>query len=310
MTRGKNMNIVVVGSSNTDMMIKVPRIPKPGETILGGKFTTAAGGKGANQAVAAARAGGKVTFIARVGDDLFGNQAIEGFKQDNINVENIKKDVNEPSGVALIYVDDQGENSIGVASGANAVLSIKDVDEAVEKITSADILLMQLETPLETVTTAAAIAKQAGVKVILNPAPARELDDSLLNTISAITPNESEVELLTGITVNDLSGTEKAAIKLLDRGLEIVIITLGSKGAYLKTKDQSEFVPGFSVDAVDATAAGDVFNGALAVAMAENKPIRDAVLFANAAAALSVTKLGAQPSAPMKEEIAKFLSKK
>jgi ribokinase len=310
MTRGKNMNIVVVGSSNTDMIIKVPRIPKPGETILGGKFTTAAGGKGANQAVAAARAGGKVTFIARVGDDLFGNQAIEGFKQDNINVENIKKDVNEPSGVALIYVDDQGENSIGVASGANAVLSIKDVDEAVEKITSADILLMQLETPLETVTTAAAIAKQAGVKVILNPAPARELDDSLLNTISAITPNESEVELLTGITVNDLSGTEKAAIKLLDRGLEIVIITLGSKGAYLKTKDQSEFVPGFSVDAVDATAAGDVFNGALAVAMAENKPIRDAVLFANAAAALSVTKLGAQPSAPMKEEIAKFLSKK
>jgi ribokinase len=310
MTRGKNMNIVVVGSSNTDMIIKVPRIPKPGETILGGKFTTAAGGKGANQAVAAARAGGKVTFIARVGDDLFGNQAIEGFKQDNINVENIKKDVNEPSGVALIYVDDQGENSIGVASGANAVLSIKDVDEAVEKITSADILLMQLETPLETVTTAAAIAKQAGVKVILNPAPARELDDSLLNTISAITPNESEVELLTGITVNDLSGTEKAAIKLLDRGLEIVIITLGSKGAYLKTKDHSEFVPGFSVDAVDATAAGDVFNGALAVAMAENKPIRDAVLFANAAAALSVTKLGAQPSAPMKEEIAKFLSKK
>jgi ribokinase len=145
MTRGKNMNIVVVGSSNTDMIIKVPRIPKPGETILGGKFTTAAGGKGANQAVAAARAGGKVTFIARVGDDLFGNQAIEGFKQDNINVENIKKDVNEPSGVALIYVDDQGENSIGVASGANAVLSIKDVDEAVEKITSADILLMQLE---------------------------------------------------------------------------------------------------------------------------------------------------------------------
>jgi ribokinase len=310
MTRGKNMDIVVVGSSNTDMIIKVPRIPKPGETILGGKFTTAAGGKGANQAVAAARAGGKVTFIARVGDDLFGNQAIEGFKQDNINVENIKKDVNEPSGVALIYVDDQGENSIGVASGANAVLSIKDVDEAVEKITSADILLMQLETPLETVTTAAAIAKQAGVKVILNPAPARELDDSLLNTISAITPNESEVELLTGITVNDLSGTEKAAIKLLDRGLEIVIITLGSKGAYLKTKDQSEFVPGFSVDAVDATAAGGVFNGALAVAMAENKPIRDAVLFANAAAALSVTKLGAQPSAPMKEEIAKFLSKK
>jgi ribokinase len=297
------MNIVVVGSSNTDMILKVPRIPKPGETILGGRFTTAAGGKGANQAVAAARAGGKITFIARVGDDMFGQQARGGFESDNINVEFLKTDSKEPSGVALIYVDKKGENSIAVASGANAALSLKDIDDAEEKIKAADILLMQLETPLKTVTRAAHIAKQAGVKVILNPAPAHQLDDSLLSMLSVITPNESEAELLTGIIVNDSSEAEKAATRLLDRGLEIVIITLGSKGAFLKTKDHSELVPGFKVEAIDATAAGDVFNGALAVAIAEDKPIRDAVLFANAAAALSVTKLGAQPSAPFKEDI-------
>jgi len=301
------MNIVVVGSSNTDMILKVPRIPKPGETILGGRFTTAAGGKGANQAVAAARAGGKITFIARIGDDIFGQQARRGFESDNINVEFLKIDNKEPSGVALIYVDEKGENSIGVASGANAALSTNDVEEVEEKIKSADILLMQLETPLETVNRAADIAKQAGVKVILNPAPACQLDDSLLSTLSVITPNESEAGLLTGIIVDDISGAEQAASRLLEKDLDTVIITLGSKGAYFKTRDHSELVPGFNVDAVDATGAGDVFNGALAVAMAETKPIRDAVLFANAAAALSVTKLGAQPSAPLKEDIEKFL---
>jgi ribokinase len=301
------MNIVVVGSSNTDMILKVPRIPKPGETILGGRFTTAAGGKGANQAVAAARAGGKITFIARIGDDIFGQQARRGFESDNINVEFLKIDNKEPSGVALIYVDEKGENSIGVASGANAALSTNDVEEAEEKIKSADILLMQLETPLETVNRAADIAKQAGVKVILNPAPACQLDDSLLSTLSVITPNESEAGLLTGIIVDDISGAEQAASRLLDKDLDTVIITLGSKGAYFKTRDHSELVPGFNVDAVDATGAGDVFNGALAVAMAENKPIGDAVLFANAAAALSVTKLGAQPSAPLKKDIDKLL---
>ncbi|MGB5848317.1 MAG: ribokinase [Ignavibacteriaceae bacterium] len=301
------MNIVVVGSSNTDMILKVPRIPKPGETILGGRFTTAAGGKGANQAVAAARAGGKITFIARIGDDIFGQQARRGFESDNINVEFLKIDNKEPSGVALIYVDEKGENSIGVASGANAALSTNDVEEAEEKIKSADILLMQLETPLETVNRAADIAKQAGVKVILNPAPACQLDDSLLSTLSVITPNESEAGLLTGIIVDDISGAEHAASRLLEKDLDTVIITLGSKGAYFKTRDHSELVPGFNVDAVDATGAGDVFNGALAVAMAENKPIGDAVLFANAAAALSVTKLGAQPSAPLKKDIDKLL---
>ena len=194
-----------------------------------------------------------------------------------------------------------------MASGANAALSTNDVEEAEEKIKSADILLMQLETPLETVNRAADIAKQAGVKVILNPAPACQLDDSLLSTLSVITPNESEAGLLTGIIVDDISGAEQAASRLLEKDLDTVIITLGSKGAYFKTRNHSELVPGFNVDAVDATGAGDVFNGALAVAMAENKPIGDAVLFANAAAALSVTKLGAQPSAPLKKDIDKLL---
>lgn len=303
------MKIVVAGSSNTDMIVKVPRIPKSGETILGGKFTTAAGGKGANQAVAAARAGGEVTFIARVGDDMFGEQALKGFESDHINVKYVKTDNAEPSGVALIFVDEKGENSIAVASGANARLSPQDVDVAEDVIKSSDILLMQLETPLETVTRAAGIAKQAGVKVILNPAPACPLDDALLSILSVITPNESEAELLTGIAVTDVLSAEKAALALLNKGLEVVIITLGNKGALLKTRDISEVVPGFKVDAVDATAAGDVFNGSLSVAIAEGKTLEEAIQFANAAAALSVTKLGAQPSVPKRDEIERMLLK-
>lgn len=301
------MKIVVVGSSNTDMIVKVPRIPKPGETILGGKFTIAAGGKGANQAVAASRAGGEVTLIARVGDDMFGRQARKGFESDHINVEYVKTDKAEPSGVALIFVDEKGENSIAVASGANAGLSPQDVDEAKDIIKSADILLMQLETPLETVAKAADIANQAGVKVILNPAPACPLNDDLLSKLSVITPNESEAELLTGFAVTDVSSAGKAALALLDIGLEMVIITMGSKGAFLKTRDESEIVPGFNVDAVDTTAAGDVFNSALAVALAEGRTLVEAIRFANAAAALSVTKLGAQPSAPKRDEIERML---
>ena len=301
------MKIAVVGSSNTDMIVQVPRIPKPGETILGGTFTTAAGGKGANQAVAAARAGGEVAFIARVGDDMFGEQALKGFESDHINVKYVKTDTTEPTGVALIFVDEKGENSIAVASGANAKLSPKDVDAAKDVIKSSDILLMQLETPLETVTRASEIAKAAGVKVILNPAPAHPLDGDLLSTLSVITPNESEAELLTTIPVTDIVSAEKAALVLLDKGLEVVIITLGSKGALLTTKDKSEIVPGFKVDAVDATAAGDVFNGSLSVALAEGKALEEATRFANAAAALSVTKLGAQPSTPKRDEIDRML---
>lgn len=301
------MKIVVVGSSNTDMIVKVPRIPRPGETILGGKFSTASGGKGANQAVAAARAGGAVTFVARVGDDMFGQQALHGFEADRINTQYVKTDPIEPSGVALIFVDESGENSIAVASGANARLSPSDVDEAAEAIRSADILLMQLETPLETVRRAAEIAQAAGVKVILNPAPAMPLDDELLANLTIITPNESEAELLTGVPVTDAASAEIAAKALLDRGVEVVIITLGSKGALLKTRELTKVIPGFKVKAIDATAAGDVFNGSLAVALAEGRPLEQAVRFANAAAAISVTRLGAQPSVPKRDEIERLL---
>jgi ribokinase len=305
LTMGKK--IVVVGSSNTDMIIKVPWLPKPGETILGGKFFTAAGGKGANQAVGAARAGGDVIFLARIGDDMFGQKAKEGFIKDNINVDYVLTDESEPSGVALILVAPDGENVIAVAGGANSCLSPSDVEKQSDVISSADILLGQLETPLETIHKAVSIASAGGVKVILNPAPAQKLSDDLLGKISILTPNESEAQLLTGIKVDSDEDAAKAADVLMGKGVQIVLLTMGSKGAYIATAEFKELIPGFKVKAVDATAAGDVFNGALAVAIAQNKPIREAVSFANAAAALSVTKLGAQPSAPMKEQIDKFL---
>jgi len=300
--------IVVVGSSNTDMIIKVEHLPKPGETIIGGEFSIAAGGKGANQAVAAARAGGEVVFVARVGDDMFGAQAVEGFAGDGIDVSHVLKDAEAPSGVALIFVDDKGENSIGVASGANANLAPVDVTGASEAITSADILIMQLETPLETVQAAAAIASEKGVKVILNPAPAQPLSDDILRHVSILTPNESESEILTGIPVENEQDAESAAQVLAEKGVETIMVTMGAKGVFVFSSECKELVPGFKVEAVDTTAAGDVFNGALAVAIAEGKPLKEAVAFANAAGALSVTKLGAQPSAPSRSEIDQFLS--
>ncbi len=300
--------IVVVGSSNTDMIIKVPWLPKPGETILGGRFFTAAGGKGANQAVAAARAGGDVIFLARIGDDMFGQKAKEGFIKDKINVEYVLTDESEPSGVALILVAPDGENVIAVAGGANSCLSPSDIEKQRDVISSADILLGQLETPLETIHKAVSIASAGGVKVILNPAPAQELSDDLLRKISILTPNESEAQLLTGIKVDSAENAAKAADVLIGKGVQTVLLTMGARGAYIATSEFKELIPGFKVKAVDATAAGDVFNGALAVAIAQNKPVREAVSFANAAAALSVTKLGAQPSAPTKEDIDKFLN--
>ncbi len=300
--------IIVVGSSNTDMIIQVPRLPKPGETILGGKFSTAAGGKGANQAVAAARAGGSVNFIARVGKDMFGEKAIEAFQKDGINIENIKKDPTEPSGVAEIFVDQNGENSIAVASGANLNISPADITEVEKIIASQDILVMQLEIPVETVKAAAEIARKNGVKVILNPAPAQKLSDDLLKNISIITPNEIESEMLTGIKVVDEVSARKAAAVLLSKGVETVVITLGPQGAFYTSNGKSELIPGFKVEAIDATAAGDVFNGALAVALGEKFSINKAIVFANAAAALAVKKLGAQPSAPDRDSINSFVN--
>lgn len=302
------MNIVVVGSSNTDMIIKVPHIPAPGETVLGGRFSTAAGGKGANQAVAAARAGGQVTLIARVGRDMFGEKAMEGFGKDGINSTFIVKDADAPSGVAEIFVSDDGENSIAVAPGANANLSPEDVCKAESAIASADVLVMQLEVPLQTVRAAAEIAHKHQVKTILNPAPAQPLPDDLLKSIDIITPNESETELLTGISIKDNSTAQEAADILHSKGIETVIVTLGARGVYLSDQMGKGQISGFSVQAVDTTAAGDVFNGALAVALAEKQALKEAIRFASAAAALSVTKLGAQPSAPVRKDIQNLLN--
>ncbi len=301
------MSIVVVGSSNTDMIIKVPHLPKPGETILGGEFTKAAGGKGANQAVAAARSGGKVTFIAKVGDDIFGESAVAGFVEDNINVDCVLKDRVAPSGVAQIFVAEDGENSIAVASGANANLSVEDIRSSINKIQSAEILLTQLETPIDTITEAVKIAKENNLTVVLNPAPAQPLPNKLLSLLSVITPNETEAELLTGIKVVDEASAALASEALKKKGVETVIITLGSKGAFVDNNGEQYIVSGFEVKAVDTTGAGDVFNGALTVALSEEKSFKEAVKFANAAAALSVTKLGAQPSIPNINEIEKLL---
>jgi ribokinase len=301
--------IVVVGSSNTDMILKLDRIPRPGETILGGEFVTAAGGKGANQAVAAARAGGDVTMIARVGRDMFGERAIEGLIENGINVVYVTYD-KAPSGVALIFVGEDGENSIGVGSGANAKLSPADVRKAKSAFADADVVVMQLETPLETIQAAADLANAKTTIIILNPAPAQALPDKLLKKVSILTPNETETELLTGVKVSSVSSCKKAADILLRKGVETVIITLGSRGAFVATATESHLVPGFKVKQVDTTAAGDTFNGALAVALAEGQALVDAVRFANAAGALSVTRMGAQPSVPIRQEIEKLINSK
>lgn len=301
-------NIVVVGSSNTDMIIKLKRLPRAGETVLGGQFMTAAGGKGANQAVAAARAGGRVALIARVGRDSLGDQAIESFLKDGIDVTHVTRDPREASGAALIFVAGNGENSIAVAGGANSRLAPKHVKKAQPVIANAKVLLMQLETPLDTIEAAARLGASKGALVILNPAPARPLPDALLRHISILTPNESEAELLTGIRLDGIGAAEKAARKLLRRGVGTVVLTLGAKGALIANDQGVQLVPAFKVKAVDTTAAGDTFNGALAVGLIEGRPLSDAVRMANAAAALSVMKLGAQISAPKRRAIDRFLS--
>jgi ribokinase len=299
-------SIVVVGSTNTDMVIKASHLPQPGETILGGTFFMSAGGKGANQAVAAARLGGSVLFIAKTGYDIFGKQSIELFEKEGIDISCISRDKFQPSGVALITVDDKGENCIVVAPGANAVLSPEDVDQFKQKIETASLVLMQLEIPLETVEYVANIASSKGIKIILNPAPAAKLNDDLLKKISVITPNQREAEMLTRIKVNDEISAKQAAIFLHNKGIETVIITMGELGAFVLHNNKYSMIPGHKVKVVDTTAAGDVFNGALAVALSEGKEIENAVAFACRAAAISVTRLGAQASAPYRKEVESF----
>jgi ribokinase len=298
--------VVVIGSANTDMTVRVPRIPASGETVLGGGFQMSGGGKGANQAVAAARAGGRVLFVAALGDDDFGSRALESFQRERIDVRFVRR-VAAPSGVALIFVDDRGENCIAVAPGANHVLRPGDVGPVAAALEAEDVVLLQLEIPIETVEAAARAAAARQARVILNPAPARALSDTLLSSVSLLTPNEVEIAQLTGVAVGDEPSLNTAAAVLRARGVRDVVVTLGARGAYASGDGRSGLVPAFAVAAVDTTAAGDVFNGALAVALVEGRALDEAIEFAGAAAALSVTRPGAQASAPRREEIDLFL---
>ncbi len=298
----------MIGGSNTDLIVKAERLPRPGETILGGEFATAGGGKGANQAVAAARAGGAVTFVARVGRDANGDRAVAGFAAAGIDVAHVIRDPSRPSGVALIFVGRGGENSIAVASGANDNLSPGDVRKARRAFLRARVVLLQLETPLKTVDASVDLATASGVRVVLNPAPARPLPARLLARVYLLTPNESEAELLTGVAVASERAAARAADALLARGVQNVAITMGSRGAYVAGPGVRQLIPGFKVRAVDATGAGDVFNGALVVALAEGRPLLEAARFGSAAAAISVTRFGAQPSAPTRREIKTVLA--
>ena len=300
--------IVVVGSANTDLVVRVSSLPRPGETVIGGTFASVGGGKGANQAVAAARAGGSTTLIAKLGADALGDAAIAAFAADGIDTTFITRDPATPSGVAFILVDDRGENSIAVASGANERLLPADIDRARGAIRAADILLVQLEIPLDTVRHAVAVAHAAGVPVILNPAPARPLDAGLLAQVAILTPNETEAELLTCLAVTDESSAAAAAGRLLAAGPRSAVITLGRRGAVVADVAATAHVAGHDVVAVDTVAAGDVFNGCLAVALAEGISLVEAAAFANAAAAIAVTRHGAQASAPRRDEIFMFLS--
>jgi ribokinase len=295
-------NIIVVGSANTDMVVKTDKHPLPGETKLGGEFFMNAGGKGANQAVAAARLGGNVSFVAKVGNDIFGKQTLDGLTNENIDTSHVFIDDTAPSGTALIIVNGEGENSIVVAPGANAKLNVDDV-KAIAALKDTAFILMQLEIPIETISAVITAAKLNGTHVILNPAPAQQLSDTILDGLFLLVPNESEAGILTGIQVTDLASASKAAVALLQKGVSHVIITLGKQGAYFKSAFKELLIPAPLVVAVDTTAAGDTFCGALTVALTEGKDWEDAIRFAITAASISVTRMGAQASVPFRNEI-------
>ncbi|GAB4469660.1 MAG: ribokinase [Armatimonadaceae bacterium] len=303
------MKIVVVGSSNTDLVVRVPHIPAPGETVLGADMQTIPGGKGANQAVAAARLGGNVTFIARVGEDAYGAAAIAHYREEGLDVSHVHHTPGVPSGVALIAVQaGSGENAIVVAPGANAHLSVADLDAAADAIRTAQAVVLSLEVPMESVQRAAEIASDAGVPVVLNPAPAQELPAELLSKISVLTPNQTEARQLLGVSENEVVTPEDLAKRLLSLGIGAAVLTVGKDGCLVATSEGVEAVPGYAVSAIDTVAAGDCFTGALAVEMAQGKPLRDAARFANAAAAVKVTRHGAQPGLPTRADVEAFQS--
>jgi ribokinase len=295
--------ITIVGSLNMDLIIQTERIPDPGETILGGKYHTAPGGKGANQAVAAARLGGQVAMAGRLGPDAFADELRQGLSAAGVDHKFIIRDDEAATGVAFIVVDDHGENSIVVASGANMRLTPADVESAEEVIANSSVLLLQLEVPLVTVNQAAQLAHKHNVPVVLNPAPAQNLSHQLLNQVNILIPNETETAILTGMPVSTMNEIRTAASAVHEMGPQTVIITLGWRGAFLSSTEESEFIPSFRVPVVDSTAAGDAFVGGFSVALTEGKSLADAVRWGNAAGALTTTKLGAQPSLPTRREV-------
>ena len=299
--------LVVLGSVNADHVLRVPHFPRPGETLTGHSYQVVPGGKGANQAVAAARLGAAVSFIARIGDDAIGRQMKTGFANDGIDVSAVELDDKLPTGIAIIYVSDEGENSIGLSTEANGALDTAMVKRHEAMIAGAHTLLLQLEVPLESVFEAAKLARSHGTRVVLNPAPAQPLSADLLALVDLITPNQTEAELLTGVKVTGEASAAQASARFHQMGIADVMITLGSQGVYCSNGQQQALIPGFRVEAVDTTAAGDTFNGALLAAELAGADFHSAVRFAHGAAALSVTRFGAQSSIPGKQEVDTFL---
>lgn len=305
----KKPRIMVIGSFMIDLVVRTPRAPKSGETVIGSSFNRFLGGKGANQAVAAARLGASVTMAGKLGKDFFGDEMLVALEEEGISVGHVLRDASASTGIGSITLDDGGDNRIVVVPGANLRFNLADLATLEPVMASHDLLMLQLEMDIETVKEAVKMGSKHGVPVVLNPAPARELEDDLLAAVTYLTPNETEAELLTGVPVRDLQSAKRAAAVLLDRGPKNVIITLGEKGALLASGDSFIHVDGFSVQPVDTVAAGDAFNGALATQVSCGFPLEEAVQYANAVGALTVTRQGAIPSLPTEQEVEEFLGK-
>jgi ribokinase len=303
------MAIAVLGSINMDLVVRTPRFPEPGETLFGTEFFTAPGGKGANQAVACARLGIPTIMLGRVGNDIFGSALLDSLSANQVDTHYIQKDATCPTGTALIAINEQAENTIIVISGANYTVGESELTCLKDVLQQINLLLLQLEVPLQTVMAAARAAREHGVRVILDPAPARELPDELYNLVDIITPNETEAAILTGLPLNNSNNIQKAARMLHNKGTPQVLIKLGGSGAYWSGSDGDRFIPIFPVKAVDTVAAGDAFNGAFAAALSEGMPISQAIRWGMAGGALSTTKPGAQPSLPYRQEVLDLLQK-
>ena len=298
-------DILVIGSLNADLVVRAPRFPQAGETISGEDLQTFAGGKGANQAVAAARLGASVYMLGRVGEDNFGDFLLDNLQSNNVDTKFVQRD-QASTGTAIILVDSNGQNSIVLSAGANGRVS--DVDVKTATFSNFNLLLLQLEIPIETVLSAAQRARESGLRVLLNPAPAHALPDELISLPDFLLPNETELSLLTNQPVSDIPSAEKAALALLARGAQTIIVTLGANGALLVTKENTQHIPPFKVNVVDTTAAGDAFIGGFASALLQNKSLEESVRYGCACGALATTKFGAQPSLPTKEEVERFMS--